>query len=375
MDPLAPYIDASTESPRFLNFASVGPLTTRARARLQEHVDVLTLGDQPPVEAILELWMDAKRLGGELLGTDADHVTFVASTSHGLFTTAFGLEPGGNVVVPGNEFPANIYPWLRAAELGRIELRLAPITDGRVTPDALRPFVDADTRAIAISAVGYSTGYRADLAAFSELAGDALLIVDAVQALGAVRVDLEGSDMVVAGSQKWMRSGIGSALAAVSDRYLERFIPTLTGWIGVDDMFGAAPAPHAPLASAERLAMGSSPLMAAGTWRGSLELTLEVGIDTIESALMDRSTAFEKSVSMPGVELVQPGRRPGERSAIVSFRTPGIDHWALVDHLKAEGFVVTCRDGTDVIRMSPHASTPIDTADEIGSAIAEFLGA
>ncbi len=42
-----------------------------------------------------------------------------------------------------------------------------------------------DTSAVALSSVDYSTGFRADLDAMRELAGDALLVVDAIQGFGA----------------------------------------------------------------------------------------------------------------------------------------------------------------------------------------------
>ncbi len=373
MDALTAYRREFDESPRFLNHAAVGPLSRRARSRLQEHVDLLSLPDREPVTDLLAKWEEAKKLGAQLLATTPEHVSFVSSTSHGLFSAAFGLA-GGNVVVPANEFPANLYPWLRAEQAGLIELRLVPIPDGRVTPDVLRPAVDDDTVAVSVSAVGFLTGYRADLAALRELAGDALLIVDAVQALGALRVELTEADLVVAGSQKWMRAGIGSAIVAASDRLLERHRPLLTGWIGVEDIFGPDPIPHAPQSSAERFALGSSPLLAVGSWRGALEVTLEAGIGAIEAAVLERAGVFEAAVDQPGVELVQPGRRPNERSSIISFRVPGRDPAQVAQALVGDGFVLTHRDGSDTIRIAPHATTPLATAGDVADSLKRALG-
>ena len=69
-----------------------------------------------------------------LLAVRPDQVTPVPSTSAGLFQVAFGLiGAGGNVVVPTHEFPANLYPWLRAAEAGGPEVRLLDCPDGTRT--------------------------------------------------------------------------------------------------------------------------------------------------------------------------------------------------------------------------------------------------
>lgn len=355
-----------------MNFAGIGPMSRRAVAGLEEHIAMLTVGDDSCIELLLDAWQHAKELGAELLGIDADHVTFPSSTSHGLFSTAFGLS-GGNAVVPANEFPANLYPWIRAEQMGRFELRRVPVPDGRVTVDCLRAAVDRDTVAVAVSAVGYTTGYRADLAALREMAGEALLVVDAVQALGALGVDMSHADVVTAGSQKWMRAGIGSAIIGVSDRMLERYQPALTGWTGVEEMFGPAPAPHEPLPSAERLAMGSPPLMAVGAWRGALSLTLEAGIANIERSVLTRAEAFRDALAGTGVEFVLPDPDRSELSSILSFTTPGHDIADVAASLDAEGFVLTYRPEEGVIRVSPHATTPLESADDLGEALRKLL--
>ena len=371
-DALAQYRAEFTESERFINFASVGPMSKRAVERLENHATILSRPDREPVTDLLAAWQDAKELGARLLATDPDNVTYLSSTSHGLFATAFGLG-GGNVVVPENEFPANLYPWIRAAELGRIELRKVPVPDGRVTPERISSAVDSETAAVALSAVGYATGFRADLPAIRAVCGDALFVVDAVQALGAVHVDMTHADLLVAGSQKWMRAGFGSAIAAVSDRFLERCEPTLIGWTGVEDMFGAEPAPHAPRPGADRLAMGSSPYLVVGAWRGALEVVLGAGIEAIEAAVLERARAFDDAVKVPGAVAVLSGRSDAELSSIVSIRTPEHDPAGVAAELAGEGFVVTHRPGSGVIRFSPHATTPLSTADALAVALGAAL--
>ncbi len=284
---LGEYQSEFTENDRYLNFAGIGPMSKRALARLNEYGEMMTVSDESPVLGLMDGLAEAQRLGAELLGTDASHVTFPSSTSHGLFVVAFGLS-GGNVVVPANEFPANLYPWVRASELGLIELRLIDVPDGRITADLLAPHIDADTSAVAISAIGYSSGYRADLDSIREVCRDSLFVIDSVQASGAWPVEMGHGDVVVTGSQKWMRAGVGTALAGFSDRALERLGTTLTGWIAVEDMFGPAPAPHPALSDAAKFAMGSPSFLSVGALLGSLEVTLEAGIETIEAAMVER---------------------------------------------------------------------------------------
>lgn len=351
---------------RYLNFAGIGPMSHRAIARMTEVAEAVSITHEKPTEAFLAQRDGAIRVGAAFLGTDAAHVTFASSTSHGLFTVAFGLR-GGNVVIPANEFPANRYPWLRAADALGGEVRLVPVPDGRVTADLLAPHIDRETRAVAMSAIGYATGYRADLAAVRSVCGDALLVVDSVQASGAWHVGLDHADVVVAGSQKWMRAGLGAALVGFSDRALDRIDITLGGWTGVEDMFGPAPPPHPSLPGAARFSMGSLPLLAMGAMRGSMEVTLAAGTDVIERAMVERVGAFEEALLAAGARLLTPDYAPQERSTIFTFSMPGISTDALQAALAAEGFVVEERDG--LTRVSPHATTPLDTADELRRAL------
>jgi len=351
-----------TENERYVNFAGIGPMSARAHARMNEHAGIVTVSSEAPVPLLLTALDECREIGGRFLATDAEHVTFLSSTSHGLFVTAFGLH-GGNVVVPANEFPANRYPWVRAAAAGRYELRLVDVPDGRITPGALRPHVDADTRAVALSAVGYSTGYRADLEAIREACRDALLVVDSVQASGAWTVTMDHADVVVCGSQKWMRAGIGSAVVGFSDRALDRIQPTLGGWTGVEDMFGPAPAPHPPLPGAARYDAGSPPFLAMGALRGSMEVTMEAGMDAIEAAMVERVAVFEDALLAAGAELKSPNFDRSERSTIFTFRMPGHSTEAVGAALQSEGFVFAERDG--LTRVSPHATTPLETADAL----------
>ena len=62
-----------------------------------------------------------------LVGAAPDRVPTIPSTSAGIFQVAFGLlGSGGNVVVPAHEFPANVYPWLRAEAAGGPQVRRRP---------------------------------------------------------------------------------------------------------------------------------------------------------------------------------------------------------------------------------------------------------
>ena len=236
----------------YLDFAAIGPPGQMVRRALDEARRSISSPDRPITDILDPMADTAKASIARLLGTDREHATYVSATSEGLSHVAFGLmESGGNVVVPSLEFAANRYPWLRVESVGGPKVRLVEPEQGRITPDLLAAAIDADTRAVSVSLVDYATGFRADIEAIADVVGNALLVVDAIQGLGAMRVALDGADMIVAGGQKWLRAGFGAGVMAVSDRLLEVVEPTLTGWWIVSFRMPETD----PVVTAERLAI------------------------------------------------------------------------------------------------------------------------
>src|SRR5690606_39818616 len=58
-----------------------------------------------------------------------------------------------------------------------------------MTPDRVAAALTPETSVVSVSAVDFRTGYRADLAALREVAGDRLLVVDGIQGFGVVDED------------------------------------------------------------------------------------------------------------------------------------------------------------------------------------------
>jgi len=347
----------------YLDFAAIGPTSRMVREAVAGAMRDIASPDTSIIDVLDPLGDVAKQSIGRFLGVDADHATYVFGTSEGLFHAAFGLlGAGGNVVVPAHEFPSNLYPWMRAEAAGGPEVRRVKPQGGRLTAGMIAGAVDHDTRAVSVSLVDYMTGFRADIEAIADVIGDALLIVDAVQGMGAVRTGLGSADMIVAGGQKWMRAGFSAGMMAVSDRALEVLEPTLTGWWGVEDSFAFEdPPPHAPAWTAERL-HHTAPDPVGGTAVAAALAAIElIGIDAIEEAILDRAEAVEDGLRRAGAEVVAPWTGRSERAGIVSFRMPGIEPDVTVKHLAADGFFVTARAST--VRVAAHATTPVPAID------------
>lgn len=357
------YLHEFSEPVGYLDFAGIGPPSHRVRAAVADAYARVAAPDVAIGPPMLGAYEAALATAGRFLGVAPELVTVVPSTSTGLFRVAFGLAPfGGNIVVPAHEFPANIYPWLRAAGMGGPEVRLVDVPDRRVTAGALSAAVDDETRAIAVSSVDYLSGFRPDLVALRELADDGLLVVDAIQGLGAVEFSAGPADVVVAGGQKWLRSGFGSGLIAFSRRSIDMLHPTLTGWWGVEDSFDwdTLP-PHAARSDAEMFQDGGPPLFGAFALGAALDVVTAEGMPQIHQTVMENAKAIEDAVRSVGAEVLEPWVGDDERSGILSFRLPDEAPAVTSQRLADADVVVSLR--SEWVRAAPHASTDLAVID------------
>lgn len=365
----ATYLEQFEEPPGYMEFASTGPVSHRVRRAMAEVLEVVASPARNASQAIAPRLETATAAMSRLVGASPDRVTTIPSTSAGIFQVAFGLlGSGGNVVVPAHEFPANVYPWLRAEAVGGPQVRLVTCPDWRVTAERLAPAVDGETRAVAVSLADFVTGFRSDLDELRGAFPAPLLVVDAIQGMGAVTAGLGSADVLVAGGQKWLRAGWGSGVMAVADRALERLAPTLTGWCGVEHFLDfERPPPHEILGTAARFQEGSPPYLGTLQLGAAAEVIEMAGIGAIEEAVLARAAAVEEAARRAGAEVLAPWRGPRERAGIVCFRLPGEDPAATVVRLAAAGLVVSRRSGW--VRVSPHATTPLEAVERLAEAL------
>ena len=363
------YLSEFSEPLGYLDFAAVGPPSRRVRTAVSDAYLRASEPDGPVGPSLLGTYEAALGSYGRFLGVAPELVTVVPNTSTALFHVAFGLAPfGGNIVVPAHEFPTNLYPWLRAAGMGGPEVRMVEIPDRRVTAGALSEAVDDETRAIAVSAVDYLSGFRPDLDMLRELADDALLVVDAAQGLGAVDLSLARADVIATTGLKWLRAGFGTGLMAVSPRSIEMLHSTLTGWWGVEDSFDWDELPpHRARDDAERFHDGGPPFFAALALEAALELIETEGIAAIHFAVMEAAKAAEEVVRDAGAIVLDPWDDDAERSGILSFRMPLEPPAATAQRLGAAEVIVSQRG--DWIRLAPHATTDLAVLDVLAEVL------
>ena len=295
------------------------------------------------------------------LNASNDEIAFVANTSDGISLVAQGIpwQVGDNIVLPEGEFPSNYYPWKALESLG-VELRLVPTDEmGRFSAEQIRAQCDAKTRLIAVSWVGFASGFRCNVAEISEVAKQfgAYFFLDAIQGLGVFPLDLQtvGVDFLAADGHKWMLSPEGFGVFYVRRSVLDDLKVSRLGWYSVKQTFDYNDLRLDLKPNAQRFEAGSHNLVCARAFGASLTLLAEHGWGPDSSRLADRVINNRR-------ELAEVVKKHGgvlhsdlsdeHASGILSFSWPNRDPQEFRKHCLEHGIVLSCRNSR--LRASIH---------------------
>ncbi|GAB3152061.1 hypothetical protein GCM10027058_19360 [Microbacterium neimengense] len=360
------YTQRFSEAEGYLDFASYGPPSRDVVDTVASLMEFAARGGSAAQLHTQDA--RARTAVAALVERPADAIALTTSTSQGLAQTAFGMS--GTVLVSTDEFPANLYPWWRAAGAGLLRVAELPHsgTLAPVTPERVSAALTHEVTALAVSAVDFRTGYRADLAALRDVLGpDRLLIVDGIQAFGVVESEWSAADVLVVGGQKWLRAGWGTGFVALSPRALERVAPVFSSWTGVVEPGVYDGVPHTLRTDAARFSVTNLSPFATGALASAAELLADTGAGRIARAIADRVDAVIDAVDTAGLELLSP-RESGARSGIVVAGGDPATTTTAAERLAAAGITFT-RHGAGRIRLAPHATTTTATLERAARAL------
>ncbi|MBY0489963.1 MAG: aminotransferase class V-fold PLP-dependent enzyme [Gemmatimonadaceae bacterium] len=184
-----------------------------------------TVGGPPPPPRV-----DPRPLYAALINARPDEIAYIPNTSAGenWVTEALGLpRRGGNVVTDALHFEGALVHLAELAKQG-LDVRTAPVRDGRILLADLEQRIDRHTRLVEVSLVSMYNGFQHDLKAVCDLshAHGAYVYADLTQAVGAVPVDVKatGVDFAATSSYKWLMGDFGLGFLYVRHDLLGRVV-------------------------------------------------------------------------------------------------------------------------------------------------------
>ena len=294
----------------------------------------------------------AKQELAHLMNVAPHCIHFVGSTTEALNLLALGLplERGDKVVLAQDEFPSVTQAWLSWQNQG-VELIQVPIANELDRTEALCAAVRAGVRVLAVSHIHWRTGTRVDLEKLSAHCRkyDCRLIVDGVQAIGAVHTQAGLVDAYCASVFKWLLSGFGLGIVTVSERLASELQPVLRGYSNEP--------PSRTLRYSHVNYPGIYALLA------SLQYLRSIGWEQIYARVDSLASHTIESLRNRGLQVITP---ECARGGIVSIQHPYASN--LVRVLAEQSIFV--EDRGPVVRVSPHFYNTEDEIDRFVSALA-----
>jgi len=343
----------------YLDGNSLGVLPNSAAARVAE---VIT---REWGQDLIRAWNSAgwftlpQRLGDKiasLIGAGPGEVVATDSTSVNLYkvlSAALGMAaedaPARKVIVSErSNFPTDLYIAEGLCRERGYRLQL-------VEPDDITAALTQDAAVLMLTHVNYRTGAMHDMAALTQAAHAAgvLVVWDLAHSAGAVPVDLQGAnaDFAVGCGYKYLNGGPGApAFVWVHPRHTDRFCQPLSGWWGHAAPFEFTP-DYQPAPGITRYLCGTQPILSLAA--------LECGLDVFGAAdalggmgaLRAKSLALtdlfitlvEERCAGHGLALVTPREHAQRGSQVCLSRSEGA--YAIVQALIARGVIGDFRAG------------------------------
>jgi cysteine desulfurase len=321
---------------------------------------------------------------GRLLGAPATAIALTDSATRAWTQIfyAIPLRAGDRVLLTGVEYASNAVAALqRAAQTGAVVEVVPSDATGQVDLDALAGMLDERVRVVSLVHVPTNGGLVNPVREVTELAHahGALVLLDACQSLGQLRVDVGelGVDACSATGRKWLRGPRGTGLLYVRPDLIDRLQPPAidlhsADWVAPDSYQLRPDAGRFELwecAVAGRLGLGAA-----------VDYLLALGVDEVEQAITAVARRLREALAaIPGVRVRDQGRRT---CGIVTFTVDGYPPAEVRDELRRCGVTVTVSGrsstlldmsarGLDaVVRASPHYYVRPDQVDAAARAVA-----
>jgi selenocysteine lyase/cysteine desulfurase len=293
----------------------------------------------------------AKEELANLLDVPPHRIHFLGSTTEALNLIALSLplKSGDKVVVAADEFPSVMESWAKWKTRG-VEIVNVPIAHEEERTEALCSAITASVRAVAVSHVHWRTGTRVNLEKLGARCRecDSRLIVDGVQAVGAIPVNAGLADAYCASVFKWLISGFGLGFVTVSERLAGELQPILRGYNN-----------EPPSRS---VSYGHINYPGVYALQASLEYMRSIGWTAIHAQVDKLALRAIGSLGSRGFNVVTPVHA---HAGIVSIQHPSAS--ALVQALADQSIFV--EDRGPVVRASPHFYNTDDDIDRFVSAL------
>jgi cysteine desulfurase/selenocysteine lyase len=273
-------------------------------------------------------WCELLQAAAAVFGLTPDEIGICSCSSEAfnLAALALRLREGDEVVISDLDFPAGATPWLQDACPATV--RLWRSRGGALRVEDLVPLLGPRTRLVTASLVSFFNGFMLPLPAVIDTVrahSPALLAIDVTQAAGRMPLVLDGVDLVVSSTHKWLLGSHGGGLVGVPQNRADAWTVPAGGWFNLANAFGADRFERAvtkPGAASFSVGMPNYPAVYAVN--AAVRYVLNVGVEAIHAHAQPLVEACLAAVAAEDVQLLTP-QEPESLAGILAFRHPKAD--------------------------------------------------
>lgn len=266
-----------------------------------------------------------REVAAQLLGFSPSEIGLCSCSAeaYNLLASALNLQSEDEVIISDLDFPSGATPWLAA--------RIKPVVkiwksrDGALDLADLVPLLTERTKLVQISLVSFYNGWRLPWAPFvaavrQSPAAEAIISVDLTQALGRCVLDLEGADIVISSTHKWLLGLHGGCVVGIPSRSANRLTTTAGGWYHLQNAFDADRFQRAePKPGAASFSTGMPSFAPIYALHASISYLLSVGVEQIANYADPLVQLAHDGLAARGIAPLAP-YDPACTSGIVAFR-------------------------------------------------------
>jgi cysteine desulfurase / selenocysteine lyase len=363
----------------FLAHAGVTSLPACAAEAMSAYVAESSL-DQQEFGGVLREIAETRRDAADLAGAEASEISLLGPTSLGLSLFANGIDwkPGDEVVLYGEDYPANVYPWLNLRRQGVVVRYLRTESLGKITPDSVEEALTPRTRLVALASCHFQTGWRIDIPAIGSLLTkrDILFSLDAIQTLGAFPTPAREVDFLSADAHKWLLGPLAMGIVFVAKDRADLCRPTLLGSWNVQSPDFQAQEEIVFEEGGRRYEPGVLNVAGIYGMHAAINLIRQTGPGRISSLILERRDQLQHGLAGLGFEFLGPGASEPLRSGILTARHPSRDPAELHARMERAAISASCRKtrlhGT-WLRFSPHFYNTAAEIDRVLDVLSEAI--
>jgi len=362
-------------SVHYLNCAYMSPLSKR----VEEAGIAAIRGKRSPSfitpDDFFEIPGRVKETYARLIGGNARDIALFPSVSYGVATAARNLHPrtGQNIVMLHEQFPSNVYTWMRLAEETGADIRTVFRPRGASLDEvhaawnaAILSAIDGSTAVVAVPIVHWADGTLFDIPAIRKKTDrvGAALIIDGTQSIGALPFSVTDAppDALITAGYKWLFGPYSCALGWMGPRFADG-VPIEENWInrkGSEQFAGLVDYEPEYQPGAQRFDVGEkSNFVLMPMLLAALEQISEWSPQAIQDYTRQLMAPFEGRIQDAGYRLA-PAHTRGAH--LLGIRLPGGQSVESVRQALAERNVSVSVRG-NAIRIAPHVYN--DEADVV----------